>query len=122
MDCCLNIKSHKDSGVHFGLLSLGSLWGSKGAGHEQPYGEAHVAQHGVKVRSPTACEERKPVNNQASEVRDGSLGPRPQLTDRAHRLTTTSWDNLSQKHLAQLLPRFSTHRYCEVINFCLVFL
>lgn len=57
MDCCLNIKSHKDSGVHCGLLSLGSCWGSKGAGHEQPYGEAHVAQHGVKVRSPTACEE-----------------------------------------------------------------
>lgn len=80
MDCCLNIKPHEDSGVHCGLLPLGSCWGSKGAGHEQPYGEARVAQHGVKVRSPTACEERKPVNNQASEVRDGSLGPRPPST------------------------------------------
>lgn len=79
MDCRLNIKLHKDSGVHFGLLSLRSCWGSKRAGHEQPYAEAHVAQHGVKVCSPTACEEWKPVDNQASEVRDGSLGPRPQL-------------------------------------------
>lgn len=56
INCRFDIKLHKYSGVHLELLSLGSCWGSKQPGHEQPYGEAHAAQQGVKVLSPTACE------------------------------------------------------------------
>ena len=98
---------------------------------ELPFGDAHGkelkeasrerateshSQWGTENLGPTTCEELNPANNQVSKLgsRSSSVGPGDKTAAPTDTLTATSWETLSQSHLAT--PRFLTYRYRVIIN------